>query len=172
MGSAPGILNVMARAAADPLRRVEAIRFYNGGADFTKYAAPVAFGFAPATVLDEFTLRPMVFENGRYASKTPLSGGEAFLFEVGHQRVHLSLHSEVATVPLSYRTKGIRECTFKIAYDPALIERLRLLIDLGLTDRETGPRGVAPRDVLLDCVPKRGCVFMKGLGWSRPRREP
>lgn len=151
MGSAPGILNVMARAAADPLRRVEAIRFYNGGADFTKYAAPVAFGFAPATVLDEFTLRPMVFENGRFASKPPLSGGEDFLFEVGHQRVHLSLHSEVATVPLSYRTKGIRECFFKIAYDPALIERLKLLIALGLADRKAGPTGVAPRNVLLDC---------------------
>lgn len=151
MGSAPGILNVMARAAADPLRRVEAILFYNGGADFTRYAAPVAFGFAPATVLDEFTLRPMVFEKGRFASREPLSGGEDFLFEVGHQRVHLSLHSEVATVPLSYRTKGIRECFFKIAYDPTLIERLQLLIGLGLTDREAGPRGVAPRDVLLDC---------------------
>src|SRR5262245_53140909 len=151
MGSAPGILNVMARAAADPLRRVEAIRFYNGGADYTRYAAPVAFGFAPATVLDEFTLRPMVFEEGRFTSRAPLSGGEDFLFEVGHQRVHLSLHSEVATVPLSYRTKGIRECFFKIAYDPTLIERLKLLIDLGLTDREPGPRGVAPRDVLLDC---------------------
>src|SRR5262245_11315501 len=151
MGSAPGILNVMARAAADPLRRVESIRFYNGGADFTRYEAPVAFGFAPATVLDEFTLRPMVFQNGRFASRPPLSGGEDVLFDVGHQRVHLSLHSEVATVPLSYRTKGIRECFFKIAYDPALIERLKLLIDLGLTDRRPGPRGIAPRDVLLDC---------------------
>ncbi|HET7291136.1 MAG TPA: saccharopine dehydrogenase NADP-binding domain-containing protein [Vicinamibacteria bacterium] len=151
MGSAPGILNVMARAASDPLRRVESIRFYNGGADFTRYAAPLAFGFAPATVLDEFTLRPMVFEKGRFASKPPLSGGEDFLFEVGHQRTHLSLHSEVATVPLSYRTKGIRECSFKIAYDPALIDRLRLLIDVGLADRRPGPRGVAPRDVLLDC---------------------
>jgi lysine 6-dehydrogenase len=151
MGSAPGIVNVLARAAADPLRVVRAIRVYNGGADFTRYPAPVAFGFSPATVLDEFTLRPMVLEKGRFRSRPPLSGGEDCLFDVGLQRTHLSLHSEVATLPLSYRRKGIRECFFKIAYDPALIERLKLLIELGLTDRDPGPRGLAPRDVLLDC---------------------
>ena len=151
IGSAPGIMNVMARAAADPLKRVTAVRVYNGGADFTRRRAPVAFGFAPATVLDEFTLPPMVFEKGRFRARQPLSGGEDFLFEVGLQRVHLSLHSEVATLPLSYRDKHIRKCSFKIAYDATLIERLKLLIDLGLTDRRRGPRGVAPRDVLLDC---------------------
>jgi saccharopine dehydrogenase (NAD+, L-lysine-forming) len=151
MGSAPGILNVLARAAAAPLKRVSALRCYNGGADFTRYAAPVAFGFAPATVLDEFTLPPMIFDKGRFRATKPLSGGEDFLFELGLQKVHRSLHSEVATLPLSYRTKGVRECFFKIAYDASLIEKLKLLIALGLTDREPGPRGVAPRDVLLDC---------------------
>ena len=150
MGSAPGIMNVMARAGADPLKRVRAIKVYNGGADFTRYKAPVAFGFSPATVLDEFTMKPMVFENGRFRATEPLSGGEDFLFDLGFQKVHRSLHSEVATLPLSYRSKGIRECFFKIAYDPVLIERLKLLIDLGLTDRKPGPRGIAPRDLLLD----------------------
>jgi saccharopine dehydrogenase-like NADP-dependent oxidoreductase len=154
MGSAPGTMNVMARAAADALTRVKSIKIYNGGVDFTRYTAPISFGFAPATVLDEFTLEPMVFERGRFQSKPPLSGGEDFLFDVGLQRVHLSLHSEVATLPLSYRRKGVRDCFFKIAYDPALIERLKLLITLGLTDRHAGPRGVAPRDVLLDCFRK------------------
>ncbi len=151
MGSAPGILNVLARAAAESLRRVSALRCYNGGADFTRYRAPLAFGFAPATVLDEFTLPPMVFERGRFRATRPLSGGEDFLFELGLQKVHRSLHSEVATLPLSYKRKGVRECFFKIAYDPTLIERLKLLIDLGLTDPEPGRLGVAPRQVLLDC---------------------
>ncbi len=151
MGSAPGIMNVLARAAADPLRKLTAIKLYNGGADFTKYQAPVAFGFAPATVLDELTLAPMVFSKGRFRAAKPLSGGEDFFFELGLQKVHYSLHSEVATLPLSYRTKGIRECFFKIAYHPELIAKLRLLIDLGLTDQDAGALGVAPRDVLLDC---------------------
>jgi saccharopine dehydrogenase (NAD+, L-lysine-forming) len=151
MGSAPGIANVLARAAADPLRRVRSIRVYNGGADFTRYASPLPFAFSPATVLDEFTLPPMVFTRGVFRSVPPLSGGEAFRFELGTQRVHFSLHSEVATLPLTYRGQGIRECSFKIAYDPELIRRLRLLIELGLADPRPGPRGAAPRDVLLDC---------------------
>ena len=151
MGSAPGIANVLARAAADPLRRLRSIRIYNGGADRTRYASPLPFAFSPATILDEFTLPPVVFERGRFRSVPPLSGGEDFPFELGTQRVHLSLHSEVATLPLTYRRRGIRACTFKIAYDRELIWRLRLLIDLGLVDRRPGPRGVAPRDMLLDC---------------------
>jgi len=151
MGSAPGIANVLARAAADPLRRVRSVRVYNGGADFTSYASPLPFAFSPATVLDEFTLRPVIFAHGRFRSVPPLSGEEDFRFELGTQRVRFSLHSEVATLPLTYRQKGIRRCSFQIAYDPDLVSRLRLLIDLGLADARPGARGVAPRDVLLDC---------------------
>ena len=152
MGSAPGITNVLARAAADPMTHVRAVRVYNGGADYTLYPAPVAFGFSPATLLDELTQPAVVFTKGSFRSVPPLTGAEDVRFEVGRQRVHLSLHSEVATLPLSYRAKGIRECFFKVAYDPALLEKLKLLIDLGLADRRPGPRGIAPRDVLLDCL--------------------
>ena len=151
MGSAPGITNVMARLAADLLDGVRAIRVYNGGADFTAYDAPLAFGFTPDTVLDELSLPPMVFAAGRFQAAAPLSLAEDFAFELGAQRVHATLHSEVATLPVTYRRKGIRECTFKIAYDPVVIERMKLLIDLGLADTRIGPRGVAPRAVLLDC---------------------
>jgi saccharopine dehydrogenase (NAD+, L-lysine-forming) len=150
MGSAPGIVNVLARAAADPMRRVRSVRVYNGGADFTRYASPVAFPFSPATILDEMTQRPVVFRGGRFVAVPPLSGGERYRFDLGVQTVHYSLHSEVATLPLSYRDKGLRACSFQIAYDPVLLERLRLLIGLGLADERPGPRGVAPRDVLLD----------------------
>jgi saccharopine dehydrogenase-like NADP-dependent oxidoreductase len=150
MGSAPGITNVLARAAATGLRRVTSIRVCNGGLDRTRQVAPLAFGFSPATVLDELTRDAMVFEHGRFAARPARSGGEDFAFEIGVQRVHLSLHSEVATLPATFARRGLRECTFKIAYDPALLERLGLLIDLGLCDPRPGPRGVAPRDVLLD----------------------
>jgi len=151
MGSAPGVTNVMARLGADLLDGVRAIRVYNGGADFTRYDAPLAFGFTPDTVLDELSLPPMVFTGGRFHAVAPVSQGEDFAFGLGTQRVHATLHSEVATLPLTYRRKGIRECSFKIAYDPVVIERMKLLIELGLADPRPGPRGVAPRAVLLDC---------------------
>jgi saccharopine dehydrogenase-like NADP-dependent oxidoreductase len=102
-------------------------------------------------MLDEMTLRPMVFAGGRFRSAPPLSGPEDFSFETGPQTTHLSLHSEVATLPLTYRRRGLRECRFKIAYDPEMVARLRLLVDLGLASTRPGPRGVAPREVLLEC---------------------
>jgi saccharopine dehydrogenase (NAD+, L-lysine-forming) len=151
MGSAPGLTNVLARAGMGRLRRVQAIRIYNGGVDHTRYRAPLAFGFSPETMLDELTLRPMVFASGRFRSAPPLSGAEDFSFETGRQRTHLSLHSELATLPLTYRARGLRECTFKIAYDPEMVARLMLLVDLGLASTRPGPRGVAPREVLLEC---------------------
>jgi saccharopine dehydrogenase (NAD+, L-lysine-forming) len=195
MGSAPGLTNVLARAAADPLRSVRSIRVYNGGADFTRYASPLPLAFSPATVLDEFTLSPMVFDRGRFRAVPPLSGEEAFRFELGTQRVHFSLHSEVATLPLTYRRRGIRDCAFKIAYDPEIVRRLRFLIDLGLTDPRPGARGVAPRDVLLDALRRlppapdfvndrdslavvvdgaddRGPVSVRYDLTARPRRDP
>ena len=152
MGSAPGTTNLLAAAAARGLARIEAVRVYNGGADFTPDRPALSFGFSPATLLDELSQRPMVFTRGRFRSAPPLSGAEEFRFDLGPQRVHLSLHSEVATLPVSLAGKGVRECAFKIAYEPALVERLRWLIELGLADPRPGPRGIAPRDVLLDAL--------------------
>ncbi|HTT17926.1 MAG TPA: saccharopine dehydrogenase NADP-binding domain-containing protein, partial [Candidatus Sulfotelmatobacter sp.] len=64
MGGAPGITNVMARALADPLDRVDSIRVYNAGADQQKYNSPIAYTFSIATILDELTMPPIAFENG------------------------------------------------------------------------------------------------------------
>ena len=125
--------------------RVRAIRVYNGGTDFTRYDAPLAFGFSPDTVLDELTLPPMVFTRGRFQADAPLSGGEDFAFDLGTQRVHPSLHSEVATLPLTYRGKGIRECFFKIAYDPVLIERMSCSSTSASPTRARVARGGAAR---------------------------
>ena len=119
MGSAPGITNVMARLARRPAG-------WRAGRSGSTTAAPtspattrpLAFGFTPDTVLDELSLPPMVFTRGRFEAVPPVSLGEDFDFDLGTQRVHASLHSEVATLPLTYRAKGIRECSFKIAYDP------------------------------------------------------
>ena len=135
MGSAPGIVNVLARAAVESLRKVHAIRIYNGGVDYTRYAAPWRSASLPPPSSTSSRSRRWSSTRGRFRAVEPLSGAEDFMFEVGLQRVHASLHSEVATLPLSYRGKGVRECFFKIAYDPVLVERLRLLIDLGLADR-------------------------------------
>jgi saccharopine dehydrogenase-like NADP-dependent oxidoreductase len=62
-----------------------------------------------------------------------------------------TIHSEVATLPLSYRDRGVREVSFKIAFDPVFVDRVRFLRDLGLASHdllEVGGVKVAPVDVV------------------------
>jgi saccharopine dehydrogenase-like NADP-dependent oxidoreductase len=47
-----------------------------------------------------------------------------------------TIHSEVATLPLSYAAQGVREVSFKIAFDPDFLQKVRFLRDLGLASHE------------------------------------
>jgi saccharopine dehydrogenase-like NADP-dependent oxidoreductase len=47
-----------------------------------------------------------------------------------------TLHSEVATLPISFAAKGVREVSFKIAFDPYFLSQVRFLRDLGLASHE------------------------------------
>jgi saccharopine dehydrogenase-like NADP-dependent oxidoreductase len=154
MGGAPGITNVMARALADSLDRVDAIKVYNAGADEQHYDSPVAYSFSIATILDELTMPPIHFVNGRYVKKEMLSEPEPGTFPnpIGKIVLRHSIHSELGTLAESFRKKGVREVFFKINYDPKLVNLVRSLVDAGFTQREVIPVNgtqVAPRAVLL-----------------------
>jgi saccharopine dehydrogenase-like NADP-dependent oxidoreductase len=155
MGSAPGIPNIQARYAADRLDTIESIRIYDGikppeGAD-------LRFTYAIPTILDELTMEPMVFEAGEFAAKSPLSGFEDYSFTtpIGVLPMHLSLHSEVATLPVSFAGKGVRECFFKINYwgmSPETVEKVRVLADFGFNSGEVmqvAGQGIVPRQVMV-----------------------
>ncbi len=155
MGSAPGVPNVQARYAADRLDTVESIRIYDGILPLT--GDDVRFGYAIPTVIDELVMPPVVFSDGEFVEEEPLAGEEDYWFEppVGLLRCHLSLHSEVATLPVSFRDKGIRECAFKINYwgmSPEAFAKVKLLADLGFASEEPvevkGVR-IKPRDMLV-----------------------
>jgi lysine 6-dehydrogenase len=160
MGGAPGITNVMARALADPLDRVDAIRVYNAGADEQSYDSPIAYTFSIATILDELTMPPVAFEGGRYVEKPMLSEPEPGKFRapIGSIVLRHSIHSELGTLPGSFRKKGVKQVFFKINYDPKLVNLVRDLDQAGFTSRElvavNGTR-VAPRSVLLSLLQQR-----------------
>jgi saccharopine dehydrogenase (NAD+, L-lysine-forming) len=138
IGSAPGIANVMARFLADQLQRVTAIKVYNGARELRPDASdPLAFSFSIATILDELTIAPMHFVAGKFRQQENFSDPEEVTFPapIGKLVVRHSIHSEVATLPLSFRRHGVREVFFKINYDQQLIETVRLLGSLGLLDR-------------------------------------
>src|ERR1700675_5016532 len=159
MGGAPGITNVMARSLADPLERIESIRVYNAGADQQHYDSPVAYTFSMATILDELTTPPIAFEKGRFVEKPMLSDPEPGKFPppIGDIVMRHSIHSELGTLPTSFREKGVREVFFKINYDPQLVNLVRDLSQTGFTSREpiaVNGFHVAPRAVLLALMQK------------------
>ncbi len=160
MGGAPGITNVMARALADKMERVDSIRVYNAGADEQKYDSPIAYSFSIATILDELTMSPIHFVGGRYVEKPMLSEPESGTFPapIGKITLRHSIHSELGTLAESFRKKGVREVFFKINYDPKLVELVRNLVDAGFTGREAiavNGTQVAPRAVLLALMQKK-----------------
>ena len=140
MGAAPGITNMLARKAADQLETVSEVHARVASVDKTRYETKpaLAAGYSLQTILEEFSLSPAVFTKGLFTFVPPMSGDRPHEFPepVGIQRPMHTLHSEVATLPLSFAEKGIRECTFKIAFDPEFLERICFLRDLGLASAE------------------------------------
>jgi hypothetical protein len=94
----------------------------------------------------------MVFRDGEFIACEPLSEFEDYPFagSLGILPMHLSLHSEVATLPVSFADKGVRECFFKINYwgmDPETVDKARVLADFGFDEPDPisvrGVEGVA-----------------------------
>ncbi|HKC70138.1 MAG TPA: saccharopine dehydrogenase NADP-binding domain-containing protein, partial [Terriglobales bacterium] len=164
IGSAPGIANVMARFLADQLQRVTAIKVYNGARELRPAASDsLAFSFSIATILDELTIPPMHYLGGRFRQQENFSDPEAVRFPapIGKLLVRHSIHSEVATLPLSFRRQGVREVFFKINYDPQMIETVRLLSSMGLLEKEpVAVNGcqVVPRALLEQLLKSRATV--------------
>lgn len=157
MGGTPGITNMLARLAVDELERVESIKVQLGCADATPRSAPLVAPYSMRTILDEFTKEPQVFQDGRWYPQQPLSGQEELLFPlpVGRATAVYSLHSECATLPVSFRDKGIRHVSFKIAFPADFLAKLTFLVDLGLgSDQPIAVQGasVSPREVLIRLV--------------------
>ena len=159
MGSAPGIVNVMSRYAADMLDTVETVRITDGIVNFTKTDVPIVIPYALGTLLDEFIMNPFVFENGEWKELAPFSGAELIDFPppVGPQTVFCTLHSEVATIPISFRERGIRNVSFKLALPGEFEKKLRFLVDLGMGgDKPLDVKGmsVTPRDFIIALADK------------------
>ena len=153
MGGTPGITNLLARAAAEQLDRVESMKVELGCSDSTPSRAPLVAPYSIRTILDEFTKEPQVYQDGEWHAQRPLSGQEEMIFPlpVGRATAIYSLHSECATFPVSFRDKGIRYVSFKIAFPSDFMTKLKFLVELGFGSNEAldiGGSKVSPREVL------------------------
>ncbi len=155
MGSAPGVPNIQARYAANRLDTIEYVRIYDG----IQPPPPddVRFTYAVPTILDELTFQPMAFENGEFVAKQPLTGFEDYWFTppLGLLPMHFSLHSEVATIPVTFKDKGIQECFFKINYwgmSKETVEKVNVLAEFGFAKSDpvaVGGTQITPRDFMV-----------------------
>lgn len=159
IGSCPGIANIHAGDFANRMDTVKSVIIYNGAT--VDPSESLKWPYSLWTIFDEIVERPMVFRGGEFMDVDPLSEEEMFPFKepIGYQKAHLSLHSEVATIPLSLADKGIEACEFKIhffGFPEAALRKLQFLASLGLasTDSRTvgGVDGVVPRRLLVDLL--------------------
>ncbi|MGZ3673728.1 MAG: saccharopine dehydrogenase family protein, partial [Ktedonobacterales bacterium] len=112
-----------------------------GSGDFRPSNAPFAAPYSIRTILDECTLQPLVYADGDWHTVPPMSGQEQIDFPppVGSALAMHTLHSEVALFPVSFRDHGLRDASFKIAFPPAFLSQLKLLVDIGLASADPIP---------------------------------
>jgi saccharopine dehydrogenase-like NADP-dependent oxidoreductase len=112
-------------------------------------SGPLPVPYALDTVLDEFALEPMVFRDGRAEAVRPMSGRETIDFPdpVGRAEALYTLHSEVAMFPRSF--PGLRAASFKVAFEPSFVDKMRFLVELGFASRDKLAGSLSPRQTLL-----------------------
>ncbi|HUJ11951.1 MAG TPA: saccharopine dehydrogenase NADP-binding domain-containing protein [Verrucomicrobiae bacterium] len=137
-GCAPGITNVMTRAAADKLQRLQSVKIRVGTRSFTPPVKSFYFPYSAQTIVEEFTLTPWVFDHGKFREVKPRTGWELTNFPppVGRQWLVRTRHSEVATIPLTFRERGLKFCDFKVGFDKAFVSEVVKRLKNGWTIRD------------------------------------
>jgi lysine 6-dehydrogenase len=157
MGGSPGTTNVLAALAGRGLEVVEEVEIRLGVADFAPSAAPLPVPYAIQTLLDEFAVPAMTFRDGQLVEVAAMSEQEELDFPppVGRVRVGHTLHSEVATLPRYFADRGIRSVSFKVGFPAAFMDKMALLVGLGLADTsplELPGGRVVPRELLVAAI--------------------
>jgi saccharopine dehydrogenase-like NADP-dependent oxidoreductase len=149
IGMAPGITNLLARLGADRLDEVDSVELYNGSVE---RGGGFGVPYSAETILDEFTMPAMVYEDGQLKEVPAASGGVRFEFPepIGEMEAVYTLHSEIATLPATIA--GVRNVRWRLALPPDVETGFRLLADLGLSSEQpvqTSSGPVVPRELLV-----------------------
>ncbi|MCL7749600.1 saccharopine dehydrogenase family protein [Halalkalibacter alkaliphilus] len=166
-GSAPGIVNVMARYAYDRLDKVHSVAIRDGivnrNLDENDFTPP----YAIETLLDEYMMNPFVYTNGEFRELNPFEGEEVvdFPHPIGTQSVIPTIHSEVATMPISFKEKGIQHVSFKLALPKEFEEKLRFVVSLGFGSNK-------PIDIKgTEVIPRKVLAHLTALNVAKKTKE-
>jgi len=180
IGSSPGKTNVMAVAAVRALREagsdsVDALHVSAAGRDLDP---PDGFSvpYALRTLVDELTLSPVVVSDGVAREIEPLmpGGRVPFAEPIGEAEAIHTLHSELRTFPDSF---GCTEASFRLSLAPALLERLRDLVDASDSEIDAAARGALPPSGqtvsvhLVEGVGSDGAASVRVTAITRPMVE-
>jgi len=109
-GSAPGLVNVIARNAADKLDVLESIDIYIYDGVWTNRFIP--FWWSPETAFGDMAAEPIIYENGEYKQVPPFNNPEMIDFKgLGPRRMVDHEHEEPVTFGLFF--KGLKRANFK-----------------------------------------------------------
>jgi saccharopine dehydrogenase-like NADP-dependent oxidoreductase len=130
IGSAPGKTNLLASAGVRRLgREPEEMEIWAATRDPAAAGHPFPAPYSVQTLLDELHMRPVVVRGGEPSEVDPLSGeaDREFPEPVGRATGIFTLHSELATLPVTY--PSLREASFRLCLSPGLLEQLLALGD-------------------------------------------
>ncbi len=161
MGSSPGTMNVLAGYGGSKMKKISKVKLRSGSVGVSKSSEVFQSPYSIRTVLDEFTLSPVILRNGAIQEVPALSGKEKFVLPepINEIEGYYTLHSELATLPKTLG-KGVKDMDFIVAYPPEFTRTIALLVRMGLASRSpVKVKGleVKPYDVLssvVDSIPK------------------
>jgi len=162
IGGAPGITNVLARYAYDRLDTVEIVRVSDAGIDMTDMKGIDVFvpAYSIRTIMEEYADDSVQFIEGQYRTLPPLSGAMEIDFPqpIGRRTCIHTLHSEPATIPESFKDKGVTEVTWRLSLPSEFEKRAKFLASIGFAEKnpiEVQDAKVAPIEVLAAVVEKQ-----------------
>jgi saccharopine dehydrogenase-like NADP-dependent oxidoreductase len=156
MGAAPGTTSILAGWCGQRLDTVEKIKLQagiKGPASSDNKSKVFIPPYSIVTIIEEFTQPSFVFVDGNFKKIEPLGAGEEVDFgdPVGKMTVHYTIHSEPALVPVVFRDKGLRECSFQIGLPEEVSSAIGLFISAGFGmegEVEIGSEKIAAPELL------------------------
>ena len=155
IGIEPGMSDIFARYAQDYLfSEIDSVTILDGS-NLTVDGYDFAPSFSIWTTIEECLNAPLLWDNGKWHTSEPFSGGVVFDFPEGIGPVACVdvEHEEVVLIPKKVKANHV---SFKYGLGTEFINTLKTIHTLGLSNKEkVNYRGmeIAPRDFLASLLP-------------------
>lgn len=152
-GSAPGVVNVMARYAGEGFDAVETV---NAGFAWNSSLPVFVVPFSIESITGEFTEPSNVLERGKFVLCDPKSCKEQFhYFEIGSQKTYYTKHPEPYTFSKYFRNKGIQNSALFSSFPDHSRNAIETIIVLGLDSKKpiaVGEHPIKPVNILTETL--------------------